>query len=140
MQTIKRRGFIVTAATVIRATLAPEVLAADDVSILKRIVADYYKVYYLDLDKKKYRSMLTDDYVLLEDGEIMSLEKDVSLMPTPQDDYQRKDSFDFRLVKVQGDLAYLVYVLKSDIKDKKDGARQREYLESMILKRAGGKD
>ncbi len=125
---------------VIGAALAPEVLAADNVSTLKRMVADYYKVYYLDLDKKKYRSMLTDDYVLLENGEIISLEKDVSLMPTPQEGYQRQDSFDFRSVKVHGEVAYLVYFLKSDIRDKKDGARQREYLESIIMKRGGGGD
>ena len=120
--------------------MAPEVLAADDASILKRMVVDYYKVYYLDLDKKKYRSMLTEDYVLLENGEIISLEKDVSQMPTPQDEYQRKDSFDFRYVKVHEEIAYLIYVLKSDIRDKQDGARQREYLESIILKRDGGRD
>ena len=122
----------------IGATLAPEVIAADDVSALKRIVVDYYKVYYLDLDKQKYRSMLTDDYLLLENGEVMSLEKDISLMPTPQDDYQRNDSFDFRSVKIHGDIAYLVYFLKSDIRDKKEGSRQREFLESLILRRDSG--
>lgn len=120
------------------ATLASEAFAADDVSALKRRAVDYYKVYYTDLDKKKYRSMLTDDYVLLENGEIISLEQDVSLIPAPQDDYQRNDSFDFHSVKVQGDLAYLVYFLKSDINDKKEGARKREYLESIIMRRDGG--
>jgi ketosteroid isomerase-like protein len=135
---MKRREFISTTAMVIGATLSPEVLAADDLPALKRIVVDYYKVYYLDLDKNKYRSMLTEDYALLEDGEILSLEQDISLMPTTQDNYQRKDSFDFRSVKVHGDVAYLVYFLKSDIRDKKEGARKREFLESMIIRREGG--
>src|SRR5215831_14895661 len=136
---MKRREFIVTTTMMIGATLTPEALAADDdESALKRIVVDYYKVYYLDLDKQKYRSMLTDDYLLLENGEIMSLEKDISLMPTPQDGYQRNDSFDFRSVKVNGSIAYLVYFLKSDIRDKKEGARQAEYLESMIMRRESG--
>ena len=123
---------------VIAATLSPEVLADDDVPEFKHIVVDYYKVYYTDLDRRKYRSMLTDDYVLLENGDIISLEKDISLMPTPQDDYQRKDTFDFRSVKIQKDVVYLVYFLKSDIRDKQEGARQREYLESMILRRDSG--
>ena len=137
---MKRREFIsATGMTIaIAATLSPEVLAADDVSEFKRIAVDYYKVYYTDLDSKKYRSMLTDDYLLLENGEIISLEKDISLMPTPQDDYQRKDTFDFRSVKIHKDVAYLVYFLKSDIRDKQEGARQREYLESMILRRDSG--
>ena len=125
-------------AMVIGATLPPPVLAADDVSAIKDIVVDYYRVYFRDLDKTKYRAMLTDDYVLLENGEIISLEKDIALMPSPQDDYQRKDSFDFRSVKVHGDVAYLVYFLKSDMSDKKNGARHREYLESTIMRRDGG--
>jgi ketosteroid isomerase-like protein len=135
---MKRREFIGATAMAIAATLSPEVLADDDVPEFKRIVVDYYKVYYTDLDRRKYRSMLTDDYVLLENGDIISLEKDISLMPTPQDDYQRKDTFDFRSVKVHKDVAYLVYFLKSNIRDKQEGARQREYLESMILKRDSG--
>jgi len=135
---MKRREFIGATAMAIAATVSPEVLADDDVPEFKRIVVDYYKVYYTDLDRRKYRSMLTDDYVLLENGDIISLEKDISLMPTPQDDYQRKDTFDFRSVKIQKDIAYLVYFLKSDIRDKQEGARQREYLESMILRRDSG--
>jgi len=138
---MKRREFIgaTAMAMAIAATLSPEVQADDAVPEFKRIVVDYYKVYYTDLDRTKYRSMLTDDYVLLENGEIISLEKDISLIPTPQDEYQRKDTFDFRSVKIQKDVAYLVYFLKSDIKDKQDGARQREYLESMILRRDSGR-
>jgi ketosteroid isomerase-like protein len=136
--TMKRREFIGATAMAIAATLSREVQADDAVPEFKRIVVDYYKVYYTDLDRRKYRSMLTDDYVLLEDGDIVSLEKDISLMPTPQDDYQRKDTFDFRSVKIQKDVAYLVYFLKSDIRDKQEGARRRAYLESMILRRDSG--
>ena len=135
---MKRREFIGATAMAIAASLSPEVQADDAAPKFKRIVVDYYKVYYTDLDRRKYRSMLTDDYVLLEDGDIISLEKDISLMPTPQDDYQRKDAFDFRSVKIQKDIAYLVYFLKSDIRDKQEGARQRKYLESMILRRDSG--
>jgi len=135
---MKRREFIGTTAMALAATLSSEVQADDAMPEFKRIVVDYYKVYYTDLDRRKYRSMLTDDYVLLENGDIVSLEQDISLMPTPQDHYQRKDTFDFRSVKIQKDVAYLVYFLKSDITDKQEGARHREYLESMILRRDTG--
>jgi ketosteroid isomerase-like protein len=56
-------------------------------------------------------------------------------MAPPGSSYQRTDAFDFRLVKVHGDVAYAVYFLTSDIKDEK-GARHREWLESMILRRS----
>jgi ketosteroid isomerase-like protein len=135
---MRRREFIGATAMAIAATLSPGVQADDAMAEFKRIVVDYYKVYYTELDRRKYRSMLTDDYVLLENGEIISLEKDISLIPTPQDEYQRKDTFDFRAVKIQKDVAYLVYFLNSDIRDKQDGARHREYLESMILRREAG--
>lgn len=39
-------------------------------------------------------------------------------------------------MKVQGNIAYLVYFLKSEITDKKDGTRNREWLESAILRRS----
>lgn len=136
---MKRREFISSAGMTlaIAATMSTGALEADDLSELKRVAVDYYKIYYIDLDKAKYRSMLTDDYLLLENGEIISLEKDISLIPTPQDDYHRTDTFDFRSVKIDKDVAYLVYFLKSNIRDKQEGARQREYLESMILRRGG---
>ena len=137
---MKRREFISAAGITIAiaATLSPEILEADDLPQLKRVAVDYYKVYYTDLDKAKYRAMLTDDYLLLENGEIISLQKDISLIPTPQDEYHRKDTFDFRSIKIDKDVAYLVYFLKSNITDKQEGARQRDYLESMILRRDVG--
>jgi ketosteroid isomerase-like protein len=57
---------------------------------------------------------------------------DVAAMPTPDSAYQRADAFDFRSVRLQNDIAYTVYFLSSDIKDRK-GSRHREWLESAIL-------
>jgi len=57
-------------------------------------------------------------------------------MAGPGSGYQRVDAFNFRSVKVQGEMAYAVYFLTSDIKDQQ-GARHREWLESMVLRRSG---
>lgn len=119
------------------AAFVTNVSAADEVSAVKRTIEDFYSVYYVDLDKKRYLSLLTDDYLLLENGEVMNADDDIALMPTPEDEYKRTDKFDFRKVKVHGDTAYTVHVLKSDITDKKNGNRKREYLESAILRRSG---
>jgi ketosteroid isomerase-like protein len=58
-------------------------------------------------------------------------------MPAPQSAYKRTDAFDFRSVKVHGHTAYAVYFLKSEITDKNNGSRNREWLESAILRRSG---
>ena len=112
--------------------------AADDATVLKGILADYYRLFFVDVDQEQYRALLTDDYLLLENGSIQDIEKDISSMPKPEDDYRRTDEFDFKSVKIQGDTAYLVYILTSDIRTRKDGAIKRSWLESMIFRRSGG--
>jgi len=98
-------------------------------------VERYYAA-YRGLDKAKYRACLTDDYLLLENGELLDADGDLAVMASPGSGYERTDLFDFRSVKMQGNVAYAVYFLTSDIKDKQ-GARLREWLESMILRRLG---
>jgi ketosteroid isomerase-like protein len=75
--------------------------------------------------------------LLLENGELLDIEGDIALMPSPESGYKRTDAFDFRSVKVHGDTAYAVYFLKSEITDKKNGNRHRQWLESAILRRGG---
>jgi ketosteroid isomerase-like protein len=74
--------------------------------------------------------------MLLENGELLDIEGDIALMPTPDSGYKRADAFDFRSVKIHGDFAYVVYILKSEITDKKNGTRNREWLESAFLRRS----
>jgi ketosteroid isomerase-like protein len=115
---------------------ASNTLATADEAMVKQTVRDIYSVFYGDLDAEKYRSFLTDDYVLLENGELLDIEGDIALMPAPGDGYHRTDAFEFQLVNIHGDTAYAVYFLKSDIVDRKNGTRSREWLESAILRRS----
>ena len=123
------------------AAALPKVLAAtdDQVSSVKQFVIDWYRIYHTDLDKSAYRALLTEDYLLLENGEIFDAEKDLSLMPTPDDEYRRNDTFNFHSIKIQGDTACAVYFLKSDIRSKQLGSIQREWLESILLRRGEAK-
>ena len=115
---------------------AVELPLLDDAAAIKQAVKKVYSVFYVDQDKKKYRSLLADDYLLLENGEILNIEGDIGLMPSPDSGYKRTDAFDFHSVKVQGNFAYAIYFLKSEITDNKNGTRNREWLESAILRRS----
>jgi hypothetical protein len=133
---MRRRQFIAGTGLLIAAASVPNVaVAADDESAVKQAVNDVYYIFYVRMDKQKYRSLLTEDYLLLENGELLDIEGDIALMPGPDDGYKRTDTFDFRSVKIQGDTAVAVYFLKSEITDKKNGTRNREWLESAVLRR-----
>ncbi len=131
-----RREFIAGAGMLVGAAYAPNVPAAvDDAAAVKQTIVDIYAA-FSGFDKQKYRPFLTEDYLLLENGELLDIEGDVAMMPTPESGHKRSDAFDFRSVKVHGDTAYLVYFLKAEISDKKNGTRNREWLESAILRRS----
>lgn len=131
-----RRGeFIASAGVLFAAAYAPGAWSADDEAAVKQSVEGVYAAFSA-FDKQKYRALLTEDYLLLENGELLDLEGDVAMMATADSGQRRVDAFDFRSVKVHGETAYAVYFLKSEITDKK-GARNLEWLESAILRRAG---
>lgn len=132
---INRRDFVGATASIFAGMQAVPSAAADDAAAIKRAVEGYYAA-YRGLDKAKYRACLTSDYVLLENGELLDADGDLAVMASPGSGYRRTDAFDFRLVKAHGDMAYTVYFLTSEITDRQ-GARHREWLESMILRRSG---
>lgn len=134
---MERREFIAGAGLLLGTTCVLEVPAADDVAAIKQLVQNVYSVYYQNFDKQKYRSLLTEDYLLLENGELLDIEGDIAMMPAADSGYKRKDTFDFRSVKVHGDTAYAVYFLKSETNDK-NGVRNREWLESVVMRRSEG--
>lgn len=132
-----RRDFIAGAGVAIGAVCVTGASARDSEASVKELVEKFYSIYYVEQNEKKYRAMLADDYLLLENGKIMSAAEDIALIPRPEDEYKRTDLFDFRSIKIAGDTAYAVYFLKSEATDKKRGHRKWEFLESAILRRSG---
>jgi ketosteroid isomerase-like protein len=132
---MNRREFVGTAAPLMAGTYVAPELPPGDAADVKRAVEAYYAA-YREMDRARYRACLTDDYSLLEDGELLDVNGDLAMMGTPGSGFQRTDAFDFRSVVVHGSVAYAVYFLTSDISDQQ-GPRHREWLESMILRRAG---
>jgi ketosteroid isomerase-like protein len=132
---MKRRKIILGLLIISLFTLT--VWAGDDEEAVKQAVKNYYYLYFVKMDKDAYRSILTEDYLILENGELLDAEGDIALMPEPDSSYERTDTFDFRYVKIEGDIAYTVYFLKAEIKDKTNGTINKEWLESTILRRSG---
>jgi hypothetical protein len=133
-----RRHFVTASALLIGAGCATgQPPATADAVAIKQVMADYYETFFRTRDQAKYRALLTDDYLLLENGEVLDTAGDIASMPTPDSEYQRSDVFDFRLVTVHDDTACAVYFLRSDMTDKKDGPRHMEWLESAMLRRKG---
>ena len=114
-----------------------KVSAGDNEEAVKQAVKNYYYLYFVKMDKDAYRSILTEDYQFLENGELFDAEGDIALMPEPDSGYERTDTFDFRYVKIEGDIAYTVYFLEADITDNANGSIHKEWLESTILRRSG---
>lgn len=52
-----------------------KVLAGDNEEAVKQAVKNYYDLYFVKMDKSAYRSILTRDYLLLENGEIFDTER-----------------------------------------------------------------
>lgn len=102
------------------------------------MIVDWYAAFATDTPESEYRKFLTDDYVLLENGELLGIEGDIAMMKNRAPGFQRQDRFDFKSVTLHGDIAYTVYFLESDIDDDKM-KRQRRWLESAILRRVDGR-
>lgn len=109
----------------------------DETNEIQGVVREVYRVYSVTRDPAAYLALLADGYVLLENGEIMTAAQDIAAMPKLDDGSKRTDAFEFHQVRTSADTAWVVYFLRSDFEDAKKGARHRDYLETMILRRAG---
>ena len=72
---MKRRKSIATAGVLLGGAYAQKMIAADDASAVKQLINDIYSVFYRDRDIQRYRSLLTEDYLLLEKGEILDVRR-----------------------------------------------------------------
>jgi hypothetical protein len=137
---MQRRTFL-GAAGALALVPAPTIAATPgDEAAVKKFIVDWYRAFGNPrVDRTFYRSFMSDDYMLLENGVLMNKEGDVGLLDSTPLDRQRSDTFDFRRVVVEGNSAYLVYFLTSETTDSKDGRRTQRFLESALLRRDRGK-
>ena len=103
-----------------------------------QVLKDDYKT-MVNWDINKHKSLCTDDYILIEDGEIWNMEKEAEhYRKSANRILDRKDHFDFMFVRVLGTTAYTVYNLKSDITEAGKFITKR-WNESVIFRKIQGK-
>lgn len=139
---MERRTFLMAAGAAAVVPAAAPVMAANsaDEAAIKQRIVDWYAAFANPrVDRAYYLSFTTDDYLLLENGELLDKAGDLALLDSTPADQVRTDAFDFRKARADGDTAYVVYFLSSEIKDLKNGQRSRRYLESAVFRRENGK-
>jgi len=138
---MERREFLAIAGTLALAPAASAIAAApEDQAAVKQLIVDWYKAFANPrVDRAFYRSFMTDDYMLLENGVVLDREGDTAMIDNTPPDRTRTDAFDFYRVVVEGDRAWLVYLLKSEMSEPQKGRRSSRYLESAILRRDAGR-
>jgi ketosteroid isomerase-like protein len=139
-----RRTFFSAAAALAAAPPAASQIGAKpataaEVDAVKQRLVQWYKAFGDPrVDRAHYRSFMTDDYLLLEHGQLLDLAGDLAMLDALAPDHQRSDAFDFRYVRIDGDHAYAAYFLESEMTDSKNGPRNRHWLESAVLRKIAG--
>src|SRR6476660_4554339 len=108
----------------------------DSTTIIQLLKNDYGTL--LSKDLKKHMSNCTADYLLIEAGDIMNMEDESKWYKNAANKVtDRKDKFDFKHIRIDGNVAYAVYNLRSDI-TKEGKLTQKNWNESTIFRKVNG--
>ena len=108
----------------------------DTTTIIQLLKSDYGTMRNMDL--KKHMSNCTEDYLLIEAGETWNMEQESKWYKDDANKVtDRKDNFDFKYIRIDGNFAYAVYTLRSDI-TKEGKLTQKNWNESAIFRKMNG--
>ena len=108
----------------------------DSIAIVQLIIDDYKTMGTWNL--KKHLENVTKSYLLIEKGEVLNLKMESEYFKSNA--YRlidRKDFFEFRHVRINGNYAYAVYNLKSDILENGKLITWK-WIESVIVRKIKG--
>lgn len=109
----------------------------DTTEIIQLLKEDYKTMVTHDI--KKHMGYCTEDYLLIEAGEIWNMEMEAeSYRKNANRIIERTDNFDFKYIKIEGNTAYAVYNLKSDIREN-GKLTNKNWNESVIFRKAEDK-
>lgn len=108
----------------------------DSADIVKLLENDYKALGKSDIESRLRNC--TADYLLIENGEIWTLQKEIEYMRSKQGiKTTRTDQFDFTTVKIIGQTAYAVYELRSQI-TRNNETKNYQWTESVIFVKPAG--
>ena len=108
----------------------------DSLAIVQLIIYDYKTMGTWNL--KKHIENATERYLLIEKGEVLNLKMEGEYFKSnAHRKIDRKDFFDFRYVRINGNFAYAVYNLKSDILEN-GKLKTWTWIESVIVRKIKG--
>lgn len=109
---------------------------ADSLKILSILKQDYSTLSSWDFNL--HSSLVTDNYLLIENGEVLTLEDDKEYFKQNQNrSLIRNNHFDIILIDISKSNAYVVYKLKSDYIEN-DTTISKNWTESAIFKKIDG--
>lgn len=109
----------------------------DSISIVKLLFDDYATLG--NWDAKLHMEHCTENYVLIENGEIWGLKKEIEyFLKNAGRIIDRKNYFDIKYIRVYGNYAYSVYYLRSDIFEN-GNLRIKKWVESTIFRKIKSK-
>ncbi|GAO42817.1 nuclear transport factor 2 family protein [Flavihumibacter petaseus] len=107
----------------------------DSTAVVNLLKADYATL--ASFDSVRHKQNVTYDYLLVEEGEVWSLARELEYFREKAiKKQQRADEFSIHSVRVSGATAYAVYDLKSVIKTN-DKSRNYHWLETAIFRKVG---
>jgi ketosteroid isomerase-like protein len=110
----------------------------DSVAIIQLLKDDYKTL--PSRDAKGHLANCTADFMLIEKGEFMTMQREIEVMYAPHTGAPiiRSDTFEVRRVTVLGDVAYAAYSLASNIQ-RGDKRRVMHWNESAFFRREAGR-
>lgn len=112
--------------------------AKDDSATIVQLLKDDYKTMQ-NWDTQKHIANCTNDYLLIENGEIWNLQKEIeSYKANANRIIKRTDSFNILSLKIFGNVAYDVHHLKSVITENNNSII-KVWNESVVFRKEGGR-
>lgn len=110
----------------------------DSATIVKLLKEDYATMGTLDI--RAHLTNLTNDYLLLEHGEVWDAKTEIDSIYKKYADsiFTRTDFFTFQTVKISGDMAYGVWFLRSEFKQN-GTITELKWNESGVFQRENGR-